>query len=398
MMVERTEGVTTPFEWNSDSDIIEEGDLKLDRDLFGDRADEAFAENALILPIASEPTEQPISTSQQIEKIEAKKTARASRRKKKPAGLPKRPLSAYNLFFQQERLRLQKDENQKIVFEEFGKIIGKRWKQLSEEGRAKFVERAQEDSIRYRTEMDAYKASEKRKADEEISTSKKKEKTGEDFAPDSWAPAASLSEPLDHRGEFPSSSTSTRQHPYSRPDPHPPETLGAFHERRGYPQQGPPPHGPPPQARHVPWNPPHPSYEASPTNPPQQPPPPPPFYGERYVAPQNEAFTVPPGMEITLPDSSGRERKYAVSYSVYTMSRGAAERYIRSFTPAAEGGRYAPSAHPESADYRMAGPPPPHEMMMQQQQPQQHDPQSNMPPQHPFHPMGGQGVRPGSPG
>lgn len=52
---------------------------------------------------------------------------------KKP-GAPKRPLSAYNIFFSEERVRLKMEMGDKpIVFSDMGKLIAQRWSELSEE-------------------------------------------------------------------------------------------------------------------------------------------------------------------------------------------------------------------------------------------------------------------------
>eukprot|EP00934_Nitzschia_sp_Nitz4_P002352 Nitzschia sp. Nitz4//scaffold114_size70088//12433//13553//NITZ4_005970-RA/size70088-processed-gene-0.36-mRNA-1//-1//CDS//3329533402//2352//frame0 len=105
--------------------------------------------------------------------------------KKKPKDKPKRPLSAYNFFFKEEREkilkvvladdpstvqtdpeaddfltedmlgRLKKDGG-KVSFEEMGKIIGQRWKNIDPDRLSKYSELASEDTERYKTEMQAY--------------------------------------------------------------------------------------------------------------------------------------------------------------------------------------------------------------------------------------------------
>lgn len=103
--------------------------------------------------------------------------------KKKPKDKPKRPRSAYNYFFQQERQKilayLARDksapppagleevvdaeqekrlikETGKVSFEEMGKIIGTRWKSLPNGSLSKFTELALGDTERYKKEMVVY--------------------------------------------------------------------------------------------------------------------------------------------------------------------------------------------------------------------------------------------------
>jgi len=105
--------------------------------------------------------------------------------KKKPKDKPKRPLSAYNFFFKEEREKIikvvlaedpskvkqdpeddgfldaetisrLKKEGGKVSFEEMGKIIGQRWKNIDPDRLSKYSELAAEDTERYKTEMQAY--------------------------------------------------------------------------------------------------------------------------------------------------------------------------------------------------------------------------------------------------
>jgi len=118
-----------------------------------------------------------------VTKAELRKAKRADGTKKptkkKPKDKPKRPRSAYNYFFQQERQRILGflardksiqmepvvDEGQekrliketgKVSFEEMGKIIGSRWKNLPNERLSKFTELALGDTERYKKEMVVY--------------------------------------------------------------------------------------------------------------------------------------------------------------------------------------------------------------------------------------------------
>ena len=99
---------------------------------------------------------------------------RAVRRKDKDK--PKRPLSAYNFFFKEERQRLlellpakedvpdqkkqkrKKESHGKIGFENLAKEIGKRWQELSDDQSSSYKEKASEDMKRYKQEMDMFLA------------------------------------------------------------------------------------------------------------------------------------------------------------------------------------------------------------------------------------------------
>ncbi|GKY97077.1 hypothetical protein MPSEU_000666200 [Mayamaea pseudoterrestris] len=98
-------------------------------------------------------------TTATITKAESKASIHhgpSSRRTKKKKGMPKRPLSAYNLFFQKERVRIYEQSSGRVSFEELGKTIGQRWKSLSEEDRREYDDLAEGEVNRYRVERDAY--------------------------------------------------------------------------------------------------------------------------------------------------------------------------------------------------------------------------------------------------
>jgi hypothetical protein len=80
--------------------------------------------------------------------------------KKKTKGLPKRPLSAYNLFFQSERLKIFEEgviNHERISFQGLAKLVGQRWQILDEEKRQELRRRSQDDIIRYQNEMKEYR-------------------------------------------------------------------------------------------------------------------------------------------------------------------------------------------------------------------------------------------------
>eukprot|EP00529_Nitzschia_sp_RCC80_P031905 CAMPEP_0113493552 /NCGR_PEP_ID=MMETSP0014_2-20120614/28650_1 /TAXON_ID=2857 /ORGANISM="Nitzschia sp." /LENGTH=870 /DNA_ID=CAMNT_0000387417 /DNA_START=249 /DNA_END=2861 /DNA_ORIENTATION=+ /assembly_acc=CAM_ASM_000159 len=109
-------------------------------------------------------TERPVK----IPKISQTRSSSSSgpvpfhRRKKKPPGMPKRPLSAYNLYFRAEREKILAVQNevgytgQRIGFEGLGKIIGKLWRDLIPDDKKEYEELAEKDSERYRKEMEDY--------------------------------------------------------------------------------------------------------------------------------------------------------------------------------------------------------------------------------------------------
>jgi len=84
--------------------------------------------------------------------------------KKKPKGMPKRPLSSYNIFFKRERLRIyERTGSKRVTFEELGKEIGRKWRELSQNGRREYDALAEEEIRRYRKERDAYEESLRKK-------------------------------------------------------------------------------------------------------------------------------------------------------------------------------------------------------------------------------------------
>lgn len=69
---------------------------------------------------------------------------------------PKRPLSAYNLFFKAWRAKLLADHGS-VGFADLGRQVGRKWKSLTPKERECFDVLARRDSRRYRREMDAFR-------------------------------------------------------------------------------------------------------------------------------------------------------------------------------------------------------------------------------------------------
>lgn len=107
---------------------------------------------------------------------------RARKRNKKPKDMPKRPLSAYNLFFADERERIlsaqregieqddfilpteeeaerQKQQGKKrapVLFQALARCVGKRWSAVREEDKKKYEAQAEEEMKKYRIKMEDY--------------------------------------------------------------------------------------------------------------------------------------------------------------------------------------------------------------------------------------------------
>lgn len=72
-------------------------------------------------------------------------------RKKKDPDAPKRSLSAY-MFFANENRDIVRSENPGIAFGQVGKLLGERWKALSAEEKVPYETKAETDKKRYEKE------------------------------------------------------------------------------------------------------------------------------------------------------------------------------------------------------------------------------------------------------
>ncbi|KAK9780939.1 putative Non-histone chromosomal protein 6 [Seiridium cardinale] len=96
------------------------------------------------------------------------KTGKAEKvkRGKKDPNAPKRGLSAY-MFFANEQRENVRDENPGISFGQVGKILGERWKALNDKQRAPYEAKAAADKKRYEDEKQAYNDAQAGDDDEE---------------------------------------------------------------------------------------------------------------------------------------------------------------------------------------------------------------------------------------
>lgn len=346
---EVTEGpdsfLTSPFDWTID--IIDEPPC--------------HARLGGVSPVASD-----LDPTEKIDKDRKRnvKSGRASlRRKKKPKGMPKRPLSAYNIFFQLERTKIVDENNKernyhssvaKLTFEQLGKIIGKRWKALGEEDRKEFDKLADAEGSRYRKEMEAYNEAKRRRRAEKIVQLERPLTIGaaqvsaeSDSTPETPRGQKENSEAPPPLSAFPLEPTTPVKARLPRsnhdgpsqggceqiPVLHSPSTARSVASMPLYP----PPSWQRPTVRG--YHPlsgiglPEPRFEAPTLSVASQPRP-------------RSSLPVPPGMELFLPDSSGQDRRYVVQYSFYKMSRREAEAYMQSLESSA---RSAPLS-PHSAD------------------------------------------------
>ena len=85
-------------------------------------------------------------------------------------GKPKGKTTAYSYFVQKQKEIFQSDNpGAKIVFGDFMKECGAKWRELEDSDKTPFNNKAKADAVRYAREMDDYEP-------DEVSTKKKKRK------------------------------------------------------------------------------------------------------------------------------------------------------------------------------------------------------------------------------
>ncbi|EXJ86711.1 non-histone chromosomal protein 6 [Capronia epimyces CBS 606.96] len=90
-------------------------------------------------------------------KSSTKTKGRGAEKKKKDPNAPKRGLSAY-MFFANDQRETVREENPGITFGQVGKVLGDKWKALNEKQREPYEKRAQADKKRYEDEKAKYQA------------------------------------------------------------------------------------------------------------------------------------------------------------------------------------------------------------------------------------------------
>lgn len=123
--------------------------------------------------------EKETATTTKVTKKEDKK--RNKKKWKKPKGKPNRPLSAYNLFFRQQRADMLGDDKPsammellkkrvhckthgKIGFAEMAREIGRKWKALDPEAKAVFDAMGKKEKERYVVELSKWKQAQRENA------------------------------------------------------------------------------------------------------------------------------------------------------------------------------------------------------------------------------------------
>ncbi|KAJ3032528.1 Non-histone chromosomal protein 6 [Rhizophlyctis rosea] len=85
---------------------------------------------------------------------------------KKDPNAPKKPLSAFIIFSNENRNRI-KEENPSAEFRDIGRLLGNAWKEITETEKEKYNKKAEQDKVRYERENAAYQAGGSKDDDDE---------------------------------------------------------------------------------------------------------------------------------------------------------------------------------------------------------------------------------------
>lgn len=86
------------------------------------------------------------------------KQQKAAAKKEKDPTMPKRALSSFTFYSNEIRTQVKTD-NPKAKFGDISKIIGNKWKTLSDDEKVPYKAKAEEDKGRYIREMETWKTS-----------------------------------------------------------------------------------------------------------------------------------------------------------------------------------------------------------------------------------------------
>jgi len=86
-----------------------------------------------------------------------RKTKDTKVKRKKDPNAPKRGLSAY-MFFANDNRQKVRDEHPGIKFGEVGKLLGEMWKELTDKDKGPYEAKAKADKERYESEKARYQA------------------------------------------------------------------------------------------------------------------------------------------------------------------------------------------------------------------------------------------------
>lgn len=107
------------------------------------------------------------STPEHTPRTKPPDKGRPRKRSKRAKGTPKRPLTAYNLFFRDRREVLMSGEH-RLSFQELGKVIGREWHDLTPSVRHQYDCLAKIETDRYHREMDIYLECKRKDRDAEL--------------------------------------------------------------------------------------------------------------------------------------------------------------------------------------------------------------------------------------
>lgn len=93
-----------------------------------------------------------------VSRRKSAKDETGSRKKKKDPNAPKRSLSAY-MFFANDQRETVRAENPNATFGGIGKLLGEKWKQMTASEKEPYEAKANADKKRYEDEKAAYNAS-----------------------------------------------------------------------------------------------------------------------------------------------------------------------------------------------------------------------------------------------